>query len=561
MRHPLIYLLALALTFPLLLSAHDGEDHGEKKPAPAAMSQAYYSAEAVSDKYEVLLKYSSLEPGKPAELTLFLSNANSNLPISGATLKLSNPDDPNQVFDIHLADSGTYAIHTTFAKGAKPARLQITIDAKLGPDLIQVSNLVFGGLLHPDESADAPAPWLQLNTILAIVAALLVGLLAGLFIRRKSKIPRIAVVLIFTLTLPRTLNLYAHGGEDHGKPVATRQSNLSGQIAAPKETQFLFEIETAKMTSSGMSPSKSLRGTVVPTAAGAAVVQSPQSGILRNLRIQVGQTVAKGQALATIEPTVDANTQVGWITQRNSLEAENEAAKKDLDRLQGIRDIVATKDLDEAKRRYETSKSNLDAFLKLLGQSGSNRLLTLYAPISGKVERFNFAVGATVNTGQDIFQITNLDKVYIEAQVWSQDFAALAATDSFAVQSQDPGQSLVPVRRIALGQSIDPSNQSYKALFEVDNAEGRFRLGQFVDIGLIQETLAGSITIPDAAIVELYGKPAAWVKESAERFRLQYLSITETPGPTTEIITTLPSGAKLVTNGAYQLKMMSPRSH
>ncbi len=137
----------IALSFAVVY-AHGGEDHGEKKPTSTVIQVGYYSAEAISDKYEVLIKYGSLEPGKAAELTLFLSDANSNLPISGAQLKCSNPDDAAQTFLLTPTDSGIYAIHTQFSNGSKPAKIQITIDGALGADLIEVSEIAFGSEKH-----------------------------------------------------------------------------------------------------------------------------------------------------------------------------------------------------------------------------------------------------------------------------------------------------------------------------------------------------------------------------------------------------------------------------
>lgn len=540
--------------------AHDGEDHGEKKTTTAVVQSEYYAAEAISDKYEVLIKYSALEQGKAADLTLFLANALTNLPISGAQLKLSNPDDATQTFLVTQTDSGIYAIHTQFSNGSKPAKLQITIDGALGPDLIQVSEIAFGELKHNGVVEEKAPSWLQLKSILAIVLALISGLVVGMLIRRKPKVARIATIALLLLIFsgkPFTSKTMAHGDEEHAKTPETHETiSYTNEFVALKETQFLFEIETKKLNQSAISSSLQLVGTIVPTASGAAVVQSPQSGILKSLNVNVGQDVRKGQLLAMVEQTVDANTQVNWITQRNGLEAEMEAAKKNLDRLHSIQDIVAVKDIDEAKRRYDTATRNLEAFLKLLNKSGGNRFTSLYAPIDGKVERFNFSIGSTVSAGQDIFQITNLAQVYVEAQVYQTDFDAVNAGSSFLATTRGDSPKSSPAKLVTMGQRIDQTNQSQKALFEVDNAGGQFRLGEFVTLDVMQEEGKTSMAIPNAALVELNGKPAVFTKSSAERFMIRYLTIGEAGNASTVALAGIASGEKVVTSGAYQLKMM-----
>lgn len=540
--------------------AHGGEDHGDKKPATTSLSAKYYAAEAVSDKYEILVKYASLAAGKPAGMTLFLSNALTNLPISGAQLKIINPEDAAQAFLVTPIDSGTYALQTQFGDDSKAAKLQVSVDGTLGPDLIQVAGIAFGEeKVNEAIAAEAPA-WLQLKSMVAIVVALIIGLIVGLLIRRKPKVARVAMIAILLLAFgsrPFSNGTMAHGGEDHGKEVNPSQSNpFSSEFLTPKETQFLFEIETGMMNRNSMSSSLQLQGTIVPTASGAAVVQSPQSGTLKSLNVQVGQAVRKGQLLATVEQSVDANTQMGWITQRNDLEAEVEASKKNLDRLNSIRDLVAKKDIDEAKRRHDIATSNLEAFLKVLSKGGGSRLTPLFAPIDGKVERFNFSIGSTLNAGQDIFQISDLSKVYVEALVYESDLKEVEAGTEFLVSGKGGGRKGIPAKLVTLGQRVDETNQAQKTLFEVDNAAGVFRLGEYVTLDIRREGQGGSLSIPNAALVELNGKPAVFAKSSAERFTIRYLTVGEEGNTTSSVIEGIASDERIVTSGAYQLKMM-----
>ncbi len=48
---------------PVMAFAHEGEDHGDAKKASVS-PVSYFSSEAASEIYEVLLKYSPIVPGK-----------------------------------------------------------------------------------------------------------------------------------------------------------------------------------------------------------------------------------------------------------------------------------------------------------------------------------------------------------------------------------------------------------------------------------------------------------------------------------------------------------------
>lgn len=560
----------LATLFSLLLTfissttfAHGGEDHGGEKPKSAATA-AYFSSENSSEIYEVLIKYGELKSGDDTHITLFLSDVNTNKPIENATLIITNADDDSQKFEVVKKEAGIYELHTKFAKNQK-YNFNISINASLGADLIQIANIEVGKKLpKPTDAADDKTTtsnsFFSTANIITIVIALFIGVLAGLFFRRNTKIGQKAIsvllVAIMLLSPVSTVNVYAHGGEDHGDGKKSSGSLGSSEIVVPKETQFLFDINIQNLASGNFDPSINLFGTILPTSSGKAVVQTPQTGIIKSLTASVGQNVAKDQTLAVIEQNIDANTQVSWLTQKNSLETEVRAAKKEYDRINTIADIAAKRDVDEAERRYNTAVKNLNVFIKSNGSSNnSSKLIYLKAPISGKIDNFNFSLGSSVNAGQDIFTITNLNKLYIEAQVFDKDVNAVKNGKEFTAECTDKHKTL-KVKLLTLAQSINTTNQSQKVLFEIDNVNEDFKIGEFVNVRVFSQAKTASISIPNSAITEVNGKSAVFIKDTAEKYSMVYVSLGENNGQATTILKGIEEGERVVINGTYQLKMM-----
>jgi membrane fusion protein, heavy metal efflux system len=549
----IIILLICLLGFPGKTQAHEGDDHGQKQKTHATVS--YFSSENSSEKYEVLIKYGSIMPGKDEHLTLFLSNVNTNVPISNAKIKVSNMDEEGQSFEVSMKEAGIYEVHTQFPQ-KKTYKLNISIDAPEGADLIQVAGIEIGKPL-PIVDAEQLKPESSPGalTIVYIIIALIGGLLIGLFLKRKTATGKssISLFLLALMVFPPSVNdtLMAHGGEDHGED-KKRNGDVSSQLTVAKETQFLFDIRTSKLDMGNFSPSVNLFGTVLPTSSGKAVVQTPQTGIIRSLNVSVGQTVNKGQLLASIDQNIDANTQVSWLTQKNTLEAEMLAAKKEYDRLQAISDIVAKREIDEAERRYHTARQNLQAFNK-----NNSKLVMLYAPIDGKVDNFNYSIGSTVNAGQEILSITNLHLVYVEAQVFDKDIENVKAGKEYLVECTDnDNHQTKKVRLVTMSPSINSSNQSQRVIFEMENADEDFKIGEFVNIRVFKEANAQNMTVPNSAITEVNGKSAVFIKDAAEQYSLVYVSTGENNGQYTTISKGVEENEKIVVNGTYQLKMM-----
>ena len=85
----LIFLLALT---GQPATAHGGDDHGAAA-APGGNGMTYFTSQAVSDKYELVLHYEPLEAGEAGKLRLYINEFDSNKPVAGATLQLSSPED------------------------------------------------------------------------------------------------------------------------------------------------------------------------------------------------------------------------------------------------------------------------------------------------------------------------------------------------------------------------------------------------------------------------------------------------------------------------------------
>jgi cobalt-zinc-cadmium efflux system membrane fusion protein len=101
-----------------------------KNQAATGQAQKYFSSEAVSDKYELLIRYEPIHIGEPAHLTLFVSEYATNKPIDKAELKITAQEDSKLVFTAKQTGEGTYTIETTFPE-KKNYSLAVSINSQL----------------------------------------------------------------------------------------------------------------------------------------------------------------------------------------------------------------------------------------------------------------------------------------------------------------------------------------------------------------------------------------------------------------------------------------------
>jgi membrane fusion protein, heavy metal efflux system len=266
-----------------------------------------------------------------------------------------------------------------------------------------------------------------------------------------------------------------------------------------------------------------LLGTVNASPQGLAVIQTPQTGKIISLQVTPGQKVSRGQVLATIEQQVDAGTQIDIISQRNSLNAEVKAAKAQYDRLLSIADIAAKKDVTEAKARYEAAVQNLKLFNANVGRNMSNtKSVPLMAPINGVVGTFNYSIGAVVSAGETLFEITNLNKIYIETQVFAGETSDSGRANGFVAYS-NYDTAAYKLRMVSTAQAVKTENQAQKVVFEVINPNGKFKIGENIRVLKYGNNRIAQLVVPTAAIADINGKPAVFIKDRAEQYSVSFI--------------------------------------
>ena len=549
-------ILLFLLWIPVLVFAHGDEDHGDAKKAVAAGSLKYFSSEATSDKYELLLKYSPIVPGKEATLKLFVSEYNSNKPVDSASLQVSVGGKPNIKFVLKKIEKGVYEIKTNFPEKIA-YNLIVNINSYAGADLIQLSNIEAGKELAIVETeSKAHSYWYNSNWFFGLTG-LLIGLL-GMFFISKTRNRKLTVsVIVFLCLLPTASfnKASAHGDEDHGGG-GTGTGTSSTIFRVEKETQFLFNILTQKIGTGDFNESSVLLGTIIAAPQGSAVIQSPQPGKIVSLRVAPGQRIGKGQVVAVIEQLVDPGTQISILSQSNTVNAEYEAARAQYNRLKAIEDIAAKKDVTEARARYESARKNKALFDANTGKNtGSTKLITLTSPVSGVVGTFNYAIGAVVSGGQTILEVTNLEKVFVEAQVFSTDVAKIKSATSFTTTS-NIDTSIYALQMISTAQTVNTGNQSQKVVFELVNPKGQFKIGENVNVRMTGSNVVRQVVIPNEAITEVNGKPAIFIKDKAEQYSISFIAKGQSNDKNTVINKGTEDGERVVTANVYQMKMI-----
>jgi hypothetical protein len=116
MRRVCLLLICL-LAAPVL--AHGGDDHGDAPLAVSSMQDETHVLAATGDIFEVVLKHPEHGEGGKTPLRVFVAEANTNAPVSGAQVELTLTGPTVQALKPRMESPGVYQAEAELPVGAE----------------------------------------------------------------------------------------------------------------------------------------------------------------------------------------------------------------------------------------------------------------------------------------------------------------------------------------------------------------------------------------------------------------------------------------------------------
>jgi len=371
----------------------------------------------------------------------------------------------------------------------------------------------------------------------------------------------------------------------------------TGTVKFLMEQQWLIHMKLAQPEEQTVARQITTTGRVIPAANSQAIVAPPVSGILSGRSLpRVGQHVARGQAVAVVQQTAtsaeQAQVRAAAATlslETARLEADRRTASGELEAAR-VRLDLATKEAERARRLYDrkafserqlqaaeadvkAAKAGYDAAAKRVEALGSspavanssrsvgsaNASYTVSAPLSGYVTKVNKSIGEQVQPGEAIIEISNLDTVWVEAPIFERDLSRLAGNVSATFTTPAYFNQEFKGVVLDIGAVIDEQTRASKVIFQLPNAGRALRLGMQANVRLDAGEQVTAMLIPKEAVLEHEGKKIVYVLLSGEEFERREVVVGDEMGNKIAVLSGLNKGERVVTQGAYQLKLQELR--
>ena len=343
-----------------------------------------------------------------------------------------------------------------------------------------------------------------------------------------------------------------------------------------KEQQWTLDFATEPAAEQEIRESLRVTGEVRPRSGGEADVAAPISGRISASAILplVGQVVSQGQPVAAlIPPSPMAGDLPTLELALADAQGELEIARHNRERVDRLLEVGAIPawrqhhaQVGEAQAAagVKAAQARLDQYRTTReadGVANSETLFLVRAPISGVVTNVLATSGKNVGQGETLLHIVAVDRVYVVASV--PEAAAHRITQLTGAEIELPGTArTLPVRKlVSVSRWIDPTSRTLGVIYEVDNSERQFAIGQALPVRLFLSQVLKTVAVPEGAIIDDGGRPVAFVQVAGESFARRPVRLGARASGYVQVLEGLRPGERVVTKGAYLIRLaaLSPQ--
>jgi len=319
---------------------------------------------------------------------------------------------------------------------------------------------------------------------------------------------------------------------DEGNGATASSVNGYANVKVAPERQQLIGVQT------GMTEMRSL-GRAVRTVGRVAVdetrlykITTKFDGYIEKLYVNVtGQQIRKGQPLFSVySPDLLATQQEYLLAMR--------AAKQSPSLLEAARQRLRLWDISNAEIR-ELERTGI-----------ARKSITIHSPASGFVLNKLAVEGARVMPGEPLFEIANLDHVWIQADVYESElqFIRIGAPATTTL-SYLPGRTWKG-RVTFIAPIVDPMTRTVKVRSEFENSDGALKPDMFGDV-VIEQPAREVVVVPDSAVLQTGTRSVVFVVKDDGTFAPREITVGTKSEQVYEVRSGLVAGEKVVTQANF----------
>jgi cobalt-zinc-cadmium efflux system membrane fusion protein len=369
------------------------------------------------------------------------------------------------------------------------------------------------------------------------------------------------------------------------KPHQENEKSDSATVEIAIEAQKNAGITVAEAGDRNLQEAINTTGVITPDEAKVAHIAPLAQGVVKDVPVQLGAHVAKGQALLVYD-NVELGELIGdyqrLIAGTQKALAQEHVAGRSLERADTLIKVeaISPREFDLRRAEYEQAEAELASSraeaaraeeklhrfglsdndirkLNMTGTSAVHRTAsdnTLRAPFAGVVTKYDVSRGEVVSKDKELFTIVDTSTVWALADVYEKDIQYVSRGGECTVAVVSYPNEIFRGAITYLSDALDPSSRTAKLRCVVPNADGRLKLEMFATVNIPKKESRIGLAVPAASIQEVNGEPVVFVQRDASHFERRAVTLGSRNEQFVEISSGIRQGEKVVANGSFYIK-------
>jgi len=342
------------------------------------------------------------------------------------------------------------------------------------------------------------------------------------------------------------------------KTALAEQHEESGSrdITYLKEQAWKVEFANVPVKKQAFSNIIKTSGQILSAPGDEIIVTAKANGIVlfTGNKTIIGSEVNSETALFTItggdlaEGNIDANYK--------EAKANYEKEKADYDRAKElVKDkIVSEKYFQDTKLKFENAQTLFGIIAK--NYSANGQIVT--SAINGFVKNVFVTERQFVEAGTPLATISKNKKLILQVNVSQKHFNNLATITSANFKTTD-NEKIYSTQElngkvISYGKSASANSPFIPVTFEIDNT-GDIISGSVAEVYLKSFPIPDAMVIPVSSLIEEQGNFFVYVQTEGESFQKREVKLGASDGLKVQVLSGVAEGERIVTKGAYQIKL------
>src|SRR5256885_8158799 len=284
------------------------------------------------------------------------------------------------------------------------------------------------------------------------------------------------------------------------------------EVSLTPEAAERAGIKTVVVRSGASVSAITVPGTVMSNAYRDTKVNALVGGIVRQVSVELGSPVERGQPLAVIFSIELAEAQMKYLSMRAMLEADHQklvrteklvglgaASRQELEEVTAIHVGHAT-EVAAARQRLFLLGLSPDQVAGLTDASHVVSDVAVRAPVDGTVIARSVNPGQVVGTAQELFVVTDLRTLWVIGDLYEKDFASVKVGSPATIAIPARPKTVLNGPVAYIDPRVDPTTRTAKVRVEVPNRAMELRLGMYVTLDFRTGTGDRRIVVPREAV-------------------------------------------------------------